>query len=523
VAVLSAGLLAHAQQAPRLTFQEVLSVGEPAQGFAPGSVIWLIGDAPRIDADGNVSINVNVRDTAGKILQGLYRNVAGATQLVFKAGDPAPGTGVHFLSFPDLPQSPRISGGRLTFSGNIEDAAAGSLGGLWSERTGSFQLLALTGDVLPGMPPDGDLFSLEPTTRGDVVLLRAKWSRPFETLPEDKGLWRDTGGGWEPLVVHGMPAPGLSGAVFGADPTRVFGPLFAFNARADGRVLVQAWVRGSKINANNDEALWIESGAGLQILVREGARADSREKMTFGPTSSSPTFGADIENLVPTLNDQGAVLFGAVLRSGKTRLNSLWTNRSGQLALLARGSVPVSGFGQGDQAPGFAPGVTYATFFLGRINNRNQIAFQGTVDEFENPSRLTPAIWWDVPGALSLVAAQGRPVPGAPGAVYATVSFESLSDAGEIFFSAKLGGSGVTAANDGVLMRADPNGTLGIVLREGDTVEVVDTSGARAMKVVSSFRFSRELANDGRAAAHLDFADGSSGVYTTDGLMAPLQ
>jgi hypothetical protein len=30
---------------------------------------------------------------------------------------------------------------------------------------------------------------------------------------------------------------------------------------------------------------------------------------------------------------------------------------------------------------------------------------------------------------------------------------------------------------------------------------------------------SRELASDGQAAAHLDFADGSSGVYTTEGLL----
>jgi hypothetical protein len=43
------------------------------------------------------------------------------------------------------------------------------------------------------------------------------------------------------------------------------------------------------------------------------------------------------------------------------------------------------------------------------------------------------------------------------------------------------------------------------------------------VKVVRSFRFGRELASDGQAAAHLDFADGSSGVYTTAGLLASLQ
>lgn len=518
--VLLGGFLVSAQTAPRLTFHEVLAAGGPAQGFPPGAVIKAIGDIPRIDADGDVSANAIVRDAAGQLLQGLYRAVAGATELVFKAGDPAPGTGSRFLSFPDLPQTPRISGGRLTFAGNVEDAEVASRGGIWSDRTGTFQLLALAGDLLPGMPPDGEIFSLEPTTRDDIVLLRAKWSRSSATLPEDRGLWRNAGGAWEAVLVNGMAAPGLSGAVFGADPTRVYGPLFAYDARSDGRVLVQAWVKGPRIDAGNDEALWIETADGLRILVREGSRVDGKGKTTFGPTSSSPTFGADLENLVPTLNDLGSVLFGAVLRTGKSRLNSVWTNRSGQSTLLARGSIPLSGFGQGDPAPGFPPGVTFATFVLGAINNRNEIAFQGTADELDDPLRLTPAIWWDVPGALSLVAAAGRPVPGAPGAVYADLALESLTDDGALFFSAQFYGSGVTSANDRALLRIDPDGTVHLVLREGDAVEVVDAAGARTVRTVRSFGFGRELARDGQAVAHLDFVDGSAGVYTTAGLLA---
>src|SRR5688500_14935162 len=77
VAVFLAGFLADAQQAPRLTFQEVLAVGNPAAGFPSGSTITAIGDVPGIDADGNVSVNVNVRDASGQVLQGLYRAVAG--------------------------------------------------------------------------------------------------------------------------------------------------------------------------------------------------------------------------------------------------------------------------------------------------------------------------------------------------------------------------------------------------------------------------------------------------------------
>lgn len=506
------GVLALAQPAPKLTFHEVLAVGDPAPGFPAGAVIEAIGDTPRIDAEGHVSVIVTVRDPTAGALQSLYRQVAGSPERVFKAGDPAPGTAGDFELFPDLPQTPRIQGGRLTFAGSVGDPDVVNRAGIWSDRSGSFELLVLSGDHLPGLPADAEIADFGFSTRGETVLLRGRYVSGGAAPPENKGLWRNSGGAWEAVLVNRMPAPGLPGAVFGGDPSRVYGPLFAYDAGDGGRVLAQAWVNGPRIDKNNDEALWIETGGVLRILAREGDKPD--RKATFGPTSSSPTFGADNENLVPTVNGRGAALFGAVLRNGKTRLNSVWTNRSGALTLVARGSLPLSGFGQGDQAPGLPPGATFGTFEQGAINESNRIAFQGFADEFDTMSNLTRGIWWDVPGKLTLIAAEGRPVPGAPGAVYFDVTLESLTDDGSLFFLARLAGSGVNASNDQALLRARPDGSVGIVLREGDAVEVVETSGTSAVRVVRSFQVGRELSADGRAAAQLTFTDGSSGVYT---------
>lgn len=507
------GFLALAQPSPPLAFQEVLEVGDPAPGFSAGAVVEAIGDTPRIDADGHLSFIVTVRHPVEGALQSLYRQVNGSTERVFQAGDPAPGTAGDFELFPNLPETPRIAGGRLTFAGSVADPDVVNRAGIWSDRFGSFQLLVLSGDHLPGLPADAEIADFGFSTRGDAVLLRGRYVSGGAAPPENKGLWRDSGGGWEAVVVNRMAAPGVPGAVFGGDPLRVYGPLFAYDAGSNGRVLAQAWMNGPRIDKNNDEALWIETAGGLRILAREGDKPD--RKSTFGPTSSSPTFGADGENLTPTVNGQGTALFGAVLRSGKTRLNSVWTNRSGALTLVARGSLPLSGFGQGDQAPGFAPGATFGLFEQGAINERNQIAFQGFADEFDTMSNLTRAIWWDVPGQLALVAAEGRPVPGAAGAVYFDVTFESLTDDGSLFFLARLAGSGVNSSNDRALLRADADGSIRLVLREGDAVQVVDGSGAGTTRVVRSFQFGRELSADGRAAAHLTFADGTSGIYTT--------
>jgi hypothetical protein len=517
-----AASLARAQSTPRMTLEEVLATGDAAPQLSAGTVIQAIGDVPRIDAGGNVSSIAIVRDSSGGTFQALYLTRDGHTELVFRAGDPAPGVAADFVLFPSLPETPRIHDGRLTFAGGVEDAAAGTRIGIWSEAAGSFEPLVLAGDPLPGLPADGEVSSFDFTTRGGIALLRASFTRSGDSGVGDRGLWRHGGDAWKTLVVTGMAAPGLAGAAFGADPTGVYGPLFAYDARADGKVLVQAWVRGSRIGESNDEALWLETGSGLRILAREGDRAGAKGKTTFGPTLSTPTFGGDHENIPATVNDLGSVLFGAVLRSGKTRLNSVWTNRSGSLALVARGAVPLSGYGQGDQAPGFPAGVSFATFEQGAINNRQQLAFEGSADERGDLMNLTEAIWWDVPGTLALVAAEGRPVPGRAGAVFAELSLESLTDDGALFFSARLAGSGINAANDRALFRANPDASVDLVLAEGDTVVVLDAGGASTQRTVRSFELGRELSGDGRGVARLTFSDGSAGVYATaDSLLSP--
>jgi len=516
-AVLAAPLVL-AQPASRLAVQEVLAAGGPAPGFPPDAVLESIADVPRIDAAGNVSTVALVRDPVEGSLQVLYRSLAGATELVFRPGDPAPGVSGSFVQFPDLPQTPRIQGGRLTFAAVIEEASTGGgRTGLWSDRSGSFGSLMLAGQSLPGLPAGGQVSTFDFTTRGGTVLLRASFSRGGSSLPGDRGLWRNRNGAWEALVVRDMSVPGLAGAVFGPDPTGVYGPLFAYDARSDGRVVTQSWMTGPRIDENNDEALWLETDGGLRLLVREGDRPGGRGKTpAFGPTRSTPTFGGDHENLPPVVNDLGTVLFGAVLRSGKSRFNSVWTGRSGAApVLLVRGGVPLSGYGEGDPAPGFAPGVGFATFEQGALNERNQLAFLGFADEQGNPLDLTQAIWWDVPGRLALVAAEGRPAPGLPGVVYFNLSLETLTDEGALFFTARLAGAGITAANDRALFRADPDGSVDLVLREGDTVDVTDRAGATTARIVRSFDVARDLDQAGRGVARLAFSDGSAGVYTT--------
>lgn len=511
--------VADAEPVPGLRLQEILKVGDPAPGFEPGATIAAIGDAPRIAADGSVTFVVAVRgvpDATG--VQAIYRVTDGAPELVFRSGDPAPG-GDKFFQFPGLPQTPRLHGGRLTFAGSEGPDGGPMRDGVWSDRFGAFDLLMREGDPLPGMPGGAGVFSFAFTIRGETVLVNAEYAEGAMVPPENEGLWRNRSGSWETVLLNGRPAPGLgAGVVFDADPLSTWGPLFAFRARGDGRVLAQAWVSGSGINEDNDEALWIEGSTGLSVLVREGDPAPIPGTKpgrggTFGPTVSSPTFGSDGENAIPAINDAGAVVFGAVLRTRDGRLNSLWTTRSGRLELIAKGGLPLSGSAEGSPAPGLPSGATFATFSSAALNGRGTVAFDGFADEFGNVNNLTEGIWWDRSGQLTLVAAEGRPVPGVSGATFRDLAFDSLEEDGTLFFSGLFSGPGIGTGNDAAAFRVNPDGSVDVLLREGDEAEVSDPSGGRSLRKTGAFNLGYGAATDGRRVAHVAFHDGTSGVY----------
>lgn len=491
---------------PRLV--EVLALGRPAPGFEPGSTVSAVGPPPMIAADGSVSAVVGVSSPAGQG-QALYRAAGGTPQLATRSGASAPGTSDIFTGFPEsVPQTPKVRAGRLTFAGSLDCG----LDGVWSERTGAPALLLLQGEQLPGMPAGAGVFGFSFLMGGDAVLLEASYVGGTSASAENEGLWRNRSGAWERVIINGQQAPGLEpGVVFDTDPLSTYGPLFAIRARGDGRVVAQAWVSGTRIDENNDEALWVETTAGLGVLVREGSTSPAGG--TFGPTFSSPTFGGDGENIIPAVNDTGAVVFGAVLRGRDGRLNSVWTNRSGQLQLLARGSIPISGFGRGDQAPGFPSGATFGTFEASAIDAGGRIALQGFADVNGNLNDLTKAIWWDRPGPMTLVAREGGAVPGIAGATFFDVELDELTADGALFFTGRLQGTGVHAGNDVAAFRVAAGQTPVLVLREGEAVEVVDAAAGAATRTVAAFELGPGVAADGRRAARVSFTDGGAGIY----------
>jgi hypothetical protein len=170
-----------------------------------------------------------------------------------------------------------------------------------------------------------------------------------------------------------------------------------------------------------------------------------------------------------TLNDRGEVAFRAWFAVGAsygTQVALYGPDGSGGIRLVARTHA---------QAPGVEAGTHLSylrgdTFYAFALDERGELAFSGGLGPPGSTSSSDWAIWRSAPGSPSplVVARQGMPVPGLPGATFAGWRPNVASnDAGDLAFAwAFVTASGVSQA----VFRSEAEGALTTALRSGDMV-----------------------------------------------------
>ncbi len=141
-------------------------------------------------------------------------------------------------------------------------------------------------------------------------------------------------------------------------------------------------------------------------------------------------------------------------------------------------SVVADVVAKGDVVPG-VPGAIFSTFGIPAINDAGAIAFS--------------AKWIQPAGSgvfagnpVTLIAQVGDEVPGVAGATFKTFSDPLINADGKIAFLATITGSGVSGANDGVLVtNAFTGGTLTVAAREGTSVGEPDLATVGAFRSIS--------------------------------------
>jgi hypothetical protein len=405
-----------------------------------------------------------------------------------------------------------------------------NVNGLWRETANGTVLVLRAADPAPGLPPGhtvrviGVPFVNSATRVQFNGLYAAPGDSPSSLNENQEAFWTDRSGTFEALALGGQQAPDLEpGVVFGEGHwTAIEGAFRSWGTNQALKLAFNGNLSGPGIGALNDEGIWIEENGAIHLLVREGDPSPALGPgVHFGIVNGIDTFG---EVIPIEMNNSGAILFGARHEGGDISFTrAIWTTRNGNLELIAHGSLPVTDASPGSPAPGI-PGGTFSAIPFAELNDANDVAISGfaTIDmDFNNQPQ---GVWWDRPGTLTLVAREDDPVPGLPGIEFAAFNRNlTLGGAGHLSFLADLRFISNENPFALALMMTDPDGELNILLRTGQLFDVAGNGSD--LRIVAAI-LPGLVSNSGEIPMELGFTDGSSGLFvgrlTSSAVHAPV-
>lgn len=487
----------------------VAVTGEPAPGTG-GQSFARVGHV-----DLNDSGIVAVQSILGHFSsedEGIWVGSPGNMSLVVRAGDPIPGDATHtFFQFRGAMANASAD---VVFDAVCRvDGLVSTCSGLWTGSAGNLRPLAVNGDLAPG-------------TGGLTFYQYSFYTFSFDglgvtsfnasiNLPEGNryGAWRGTPGVLEPIAVPGDPAPGTAGLSF----TDIF-----------GLVTNEA---GTKVIAaiTDDPAFdwpggyWKTGTTGLSLIANVGDEAPGTGgrifgNLTAGASTTTTPFDTGIPSVAsvtgPVLNRSDDVVFNGFLDPLNPDIDpsdpafipgeeGIWIQDGTGLRLVAI---------IGDPAPG-TTGLAFTDFNHVNFNSLGQLAFDAALNSGEPGN--DHGIWHGPPDNLTLLVREGDPAPGTAGETFNYLTYgPSMNDSGEVVFQAQLTETGA----DGV-WRAGTNGSLELILREGEVLKVNDGDYRTVETVVvgdglpSSFSAYNRFNEAGQLVIPVVFADGTEGVY----------
>jgi hypothetical protein len=452
--------------------------------------------------------------------QGVWSEGSGTLSLVARTGSQAPGapSGVNFRIDPAFELfSPVLNGaGQTAFYGGLTDGNVG----LWSEGSGSLALVARGGVQAPGAPPGVTLsfstglspFHLDWPKLNDAgqTAFFGALAGAGVTTTNNWGVWSSGSGSLQLIARAGDQAPGLpTGVIYGVSTFAPPFPAFVGGLNGSGQTALWANLAGNGVVGNSNFGIWSGDSRELTLIAESGTQA---------PGTPS---GVNFANLLSAFasNDSGHVAFAARLAGSgvnSTNVLGLWSNRSGSIELVAR---------SGSQAVGTPNGVNYnyGSSIIPVLNDAGQLAFGSHLIGSGVNSNNDLGIWSDGTGALALVARTGSQAPGTAGGVsFADLNTPALNGAGQTAFRAILTGSGVDVTNDKGIWATDLTGTLQLIARTGEQLEV--TPGD--FRTPSDLNFVAATGNGdglqsgfnnlGQLVFWASFTDGSQGVFVSN-------
>jgi hypothetical protein len=260
--------------------------------------------------------------------------------------------------------------------------------GIWSEGKGSLALVTRSGNQIPGVPSGTRYHFLSWVALNEA----GETAFPSGLNPFAEGIWSEGSGSLAQVASTLSPPPGVpSGVTYSSfDLTTII----LNNA---GQTAFQAFLTGNGVDGSNYIGIWSESSEGLSLVARTGNQAPGTPN------------GVNFSSLNrPVLNDAGKIAFlGGLAGIGVDSTNfwGVWSNRSGNLALVARAGEPV---------PGMPSGIMFSGPIFGEpvLNSAGRIAFRASLSGNGVDSTNNQGIWHEDAAGLTLLVREGSEAPG---------------------------------------------------------------------------------------------------------------
>lgn len=384
----------------------------------PGIRFWTMditgGEGVVNDSNGNVLFKAVLRDGTGitdENRRGIWFGVPGSTLAPFiRIGTQAPGTpvGAQFGEYFD--EVAMNENGQIVFgaflkvgSGGVTDA---NRLGIWSNHSGTLQLVARDGSPAPGVPGRTFQASIGVTSSFSSLSLADNGDIGFVGRLDDarRGIWFGPPMDLRPIVLESAPAPAVEpGAVYARLSANDPYPDFAFSPNGTVAFSFRLMNGPGGVSGANEYALWAGRPGELGIVARKGAQAPGlADGVVFG-------FEGNAENPFRhiVLNDAGQIAFGGYIKGPGISLETnsgLWFGPASDLQLIAR---------EGDSAPGTAEGVSFGDLWQvsPQVNASGQLIFNANVRGPGITSQSNNSMWaYDEQNGLQLLGYESQAV-----------------------------------------------------------------------------------------------------------------
>jgi hypothetical protein len=475
----------------------VALTGQPAPDTTDNFMYLDTGSAV-INEAGQVAYRADFKDPVAD--RGVFSEGSGHLALVVRNGMHAPGLpdGTNFTF--DLEPNLNNAGHTAVLA-----QLPHLLTGLWSDASGTLELLAAAGQRAPETPEGVRYisgFSLFAFNDSGKFAFHALLQGPGVSGNNNRGIWSGVPGNLNLLARSGSQAPGT--------PTGVnFDNLFIDVALNDrGHTAFRGVLSGPGVRGTNRYGIWSDRTGNMELVVRSGSQAPG---FTSGVNLTTLGFG-DFNAL-----DQFAFV-ASLAGPGVDSANddAIWVEDAGSFRLVAR---------EGSQAPGLTNGVVFSSLRPPLLNNVGKAAFTaalaGNGEDLNNLS-----LWREASTGLEIVARLGSQAPGAPtGVILSQFASLAFNSAGQIAFQGYLSGAG--SVYDSGLWATDRTGGLTLIARSGDPLEVAPSD----IRVVQRLSFvggngdgngtPSGLNANGQIAFSATFTDGTSGVFVSNLVAVP--